>query len=169
MPNKNIFPSQRSNGFTMIELVMVMVLAGILAIAVIPRFADKSTFDTRGFFDQSVAMLRYAQKVAIAQRTPVCVSANAATQSIFLYYAAVPVSASPCTSAAELANPVINPAENIGFLKTAPSGVTLSATVVFYFDALGRPNPNNPHTITITGDGVTQTIQVEAETGYVHL
>ena len=109
---------------------MVMVLTGILAVAVIPRFVDRKAFDARGFFDQSISMVRYAQKAAIAQRTPVCVSTNSTTQSIFLYYAAVPVSASACTSAAELANPVLNPAENNAFLKPAPTGVTLSATEI---------------------------------------
>lgn len=146
-------------GFTLIELVMVMVLVGILAIAVIPRFADKSVFETRGFFDQSVAMLRYAQKVAIAQRTTVFVNVDAASSSICLTYADNP-------GCASLVNTVTNPANQQRFFITAAAGVTLAASTSFSFSPLGRPSA--AQTIIMSGNGDTQTIFVEAETGYVH-
>ena len=50
-----------------------MVVVGILAITALPRFANKSDFDARGFFDATASMLRYAQKSAVAQRRTVCV------------------------------------------------------------------------------------------------
>ena len=146
-------------GFTLIELIMVLVLAGILAIAVMPRFADRSTFDTRGFFDQSIDMLRYAQKVAIAQRTNVFVNVDAASSSICLTY----VADTGCTS---LVNTVVNPANQNRFRIAAPTGVTLAASTSFIFLPLGRPSA--AQAIVMSGNGATQTITVEAETGYVH-
>lgn len=146
-------------GFTLIELVMVMVLIGILAIAVIPRFADRRDFETRGFFDQSIAMLRYAQKVAIAQRTPVFVNVDAGSSSMCLTY----VADTGCTS---LVNTVANPADQKRFRITAAAGVTLAASVSFSFSPLGRPSA--AQSISMSGNGATQTITVEAETGYVH-
>lgn len=157
MPNNNRFPY--STGFTMIELVMVMVLAGILAIAVIPRFADKSVFETRGFFDQSIAMLRYAQKVAIAQRTTVFVNVDAASSSMCLTY----VADTGCTS---LVNTVTNPANQQRFRITAAAGVTMAASTSFSFSPLGKPSA--AQSISMSGNGANQTITVEAETGYVH-
>jgi MSHA pilin protein MshC len=153
-------------GFTLVELVMVMVLVGILAIAVMPRFADKSTFETRGFFDQSIDMLRYAQKVAIAQRTNVFVSVDAASGRICLTYV---VNNPTCTLTVPPLAPTVtvaNPADQQWFRITAPTGVVLAVSTTFSFLPLGRPSA--AQAITMSGNGATQTITVEAETGYVH-
>jgi MSHA pilin protein MshC len=53
-------------GFTMVELIMVIVIAGILAAVVGPRFFDRRVFDERLFYEETVAALRYAQKLAVA-------------------------------------------------------------------------------------------------------
>lgn len=66
--------SKSLKGFTMTELIMVIVILGILSLSVLPRLTDKNVFESRGFRDESMALLRYAQKSAVAQRRIVCVS-----------------------------------------------------------------------------------------------
>jgi MSHA pilin protein MshC len=51
-------------GFTLVELVVVILLVGIMAVAVVPRFVGRTGFDARGFSDEATAMLRYGQKLA---------------------------------------------------------------------------------------------------------
>jgi MSHA pilin protein MshC len=163
MPKRKTYKNPTSNGFTMIELVMVMVLTGILAVAIIPRFANKSAFDERGFFDQTISMVRYAQKVAIAQRRDVFV--NTTTNTICLTYVA-----DVTCAGATVANQVINPSDQAWFkrdaTKVGQAGGSFAAATSFSFSALGRPSAGN--VINVTSTGPVQTIKVEAETGYVH-
>ena len=47
-------------GFSMVELIAVMIIAGILAAMALPRFFDRNIFESRGFHDQVISTLRYA-------------------------------------------------------------------------------------------------------------
>lgn len=148
------------SGFTLVELVVILVIVGVLAVAALPRFFDRQSFDARGFYDQALSMARYGQKVAIAQHANVFFNANAASNTICLTYVADAGCANPAG--------VTNPADGNKFSKTAPAGVTLSASVSFSFSALGKPDPDAAVSLGIVGDGMTRTITVERETGYVH-
>ncbi len=69
-------PRQRlalATGFTMVELVVVLILVGVLAVFAVPRFALFRELRDAGFRDEVIATLRYAQKTAIAKRRMVCV------------------------------------------------------------------------------------------------
>src|ERR1035437_7525698 len=70
-----------SSGFTMIELVMVMVIIGILAVVAIARM-DTSGYRALEFHDKTVAALRYAQKTATSHRRLVCVAFTASTVTL---------------------------------------------------------------------------------------
>lgn len=157
-------PPHKTKGFTLIELIMVMVIVAVLAIAAIPRFIDRQSFEARGFYDQTLSMLRYAQKVAIAQRTNVFVNVNSASRTLCLTY----VADSMCTNTTPL-QIVVNPADQQKFSKTAATGISIASSVSpFSFSALGKPNPDGAVTLSVSGDGVTRSISVERETGYVH-
>lgn len=148
-------------GFTLVELIVIVVIVGVLAVFVVPRFFDAQVFSGRGFDDRVRATLRYAQKAAIASRRNVCVAIAATT--VQLSQAQNAGAAAPCTLA------VIDPATQRPFDASnvvAPAGVTLSASAAnFYFDALGKPNPDAAVTATVGG---RPAITVERETGYVH-
>lgn len=142
-------------GFTLVELVVMITIIGIIATIAVPRFFEQRTFDTRRFADLTTSMLRYGQKIAIAQHTNVFVVMTASSVSL-------------CYDAG-CAGTVKDPANgNNAFVGTAPTGVTLSpAPTTFSFDAQGIPSFAARLNISVTGDS-TRNIFVERETGYVH-
>ena len=158
-------------GFTMIELVITILIVGILAVAVVPRFFAVETFQSRGFYDEALSILRYAHKTAVAQRRNVYFNLDAANERIRLCYA------DDFPSCSTAANQVPGPYGDKPYTVTAASGVDLQiTTATYFFDALGRPYLSTDTvptsnfstlTITIVGGGDTRTITVEQETGYV--
>ena len=151
---------RRELGFTIIELVTVMVIVSIIAAIAAPRFIGVDAFEARGSYGTLISALRYAQKTAIAQRRNVYASVNTSTRTICLGFT------SNCSSA------VIDPATQAAYSKTLSNNVTITAsTTPIGFDGLGRPLPNAIATFTIQNTVVpgesARTITVEAETGYV--
>ena len=151
-------------GFTLIELIMVIVLLGVLAVFAGPRIFDTSVFNSRGFNDETLAMLRYAQKTAIAQRRTTCVTFTSTTASLRIASAAA---VGICDTN------LIGPRGDTPGTINAKSGVTYSPTpATVHFDGLGQSLDNSgavltlARTITVTGSG--KTITIESGTGYVH-
>lgn len=146
-------PSKRLSeeaGFSLVELIVAIVIVAVLAVAVAPRFYDVDVFQSRGFADQAQATLRYAQKVAVAQRRYVCATFTAS--QLALSIGITPA----CGAALNLS------AGSINYIN-APSGVTISPVPAnFYFNSLGKPS------VGTSGVIGTTPIIVEAETGYVH-
>lgn len=66
--------SRGVGGFTLIELIVILIIVGVLAVAALPRLFDQNDFYARGFYDETLAILRYGQKTAVAQRRLVCAS-----------------------------------------------------------------------------------------------
>lgn len=143
-------------GFSLLELVVILVVVGALAVFALPRLFDRASFDARGFHDQVGSALRFARKAAIAQRRTVCVSVAAGT--VTLTAAAAPPPSIACGGGVEIPGTGTN-------VLTAPAGVTLSPAS-FHFTALGQAVAGT--VITVTGDGTSRTITVEGETGHVH-
>ncbi|TFW30986.1 MSHA biogenesis protein MshC [Massilia horti] len=161
----------------MVELIVVMVLAGIIGAVGIARFFDRAGFDADAFADQTRSMLRYAQKLAIAGNRPVYVRLNA--NGISLCYdpakdcppAKQVLAPSGTNSGVRATRDYCN--SSAWYCEGRPSTVTLNVggNGLLVFDALGRPSDGSPQfsgiQLAIGGDGSTRTVSVAPETGYV--
>lgn len=191
MPSRSSGPvlhrasAPRRSGFTMVELIVVLILFGILSAIGAARFFNRSGYDASGFAEQLRTMVRYAQKLAVAQNRPVYV--QGALDGVALCYE----STVPCPAASVVPAPS---GDNSGSAATRkrclvnsqyaqrwycegwPAGVTMtpvSGTLpVFFFDGLGRPigvgGTFTGISVIIAGDGVSNQISVAQETGYVN-
>lgn len=141
---------------------MVLVLMGVLAVFAMPRMMNADSFFARGFHDETLAYLRYAQKTAISQRRTVCVAFGGNTLTLTIANAP----AAACNTAL--------PGPGNAAQLTA-SGATVygnaPAPVSFNFNGLGQPvNAAGTALATQTFQvaTVTRNITVESVTGYVH-
>ena len=57
----------RARGFTLVELVTVLVLVGLLAVTVLPRFLTRGGFDEVIYRDRLAALLQQAQLMAMSR------------------------------------------------------------------------------------------------------
>lgn len=140
-------------GFTLIELIMVIVILGVLAVFAAPRIFNTGDFTQRGFHDETLSLLRFAQKTAIAQRRTVCVTLNPAGVALNIFANNPEIGG--CAGAPVLVPP------------NAPRGGAglVGAPNAFQFTPLGGTNQAAAIVITIPNSTV---ITVEADTGYVH-
>ena len=161
-----------SSGFTIIELVLVIVLAGIMAIIAIPRFSSMNTYRSRVFYDEVLNSLRYARKLAVGKNLHIQV--DIAASSITLRQR---TEGTNCTTGATFAA-LIDPETNASpYVKTAPAGITLSPVISLYFDGLGSAYLVSgiattcpiisTSTINVTGSTLSETITITGATGFV--
>jgi MSHA pilin protein MshC len=179
----------RAMGFTLVELITVMVLLGIVGALATARFFGRESYESSTYAEQITSMLRYGQKLAIAQNRPVYVRLNATGVALCfnsitcglstdqVLHPAGSNSASTSTKAACANN-------TQWFCEGLPTGITVSWTpsslTGFYFDPLGKPfnlsdaYPSSVSTfanlpISVNSSASTSiAIVVEQESGYVH-
>ena len=162
----------RQRGFTLIELIMVMVMLGVLAVFAAPRIFNSNDFYARGFHDETLALLRYAQKTAVAQRRTVCVNFPTISSTTLTIASNAPTPATP-TPTCSPALPLIGPrGESPATIPATDRGVTYNGLPGnFNFNGLGQPMST---TGVLLGTQIViqinnaSNVLVEAVTGYVH-
>jgi len=175
----------RVAGFTLVELVTVLVLVGILSVVAIPHFMDH-TFDERGFHDAVKAAVQHARRIAVASRRFSCVNVTAGTGSAgivaILRDTTVPesvttVGCTPGCASSASCTAIALPIPGKGCASTnqvcAPSGVNVINGSSLIFDPLGRlVNASKAVQavalpIKVSNQAGITDITVQPETGYV--
>lgn len=146
-------------GFTLTELVVVIVIAGILGAVAVPRLLDSSDIDQAGAVSELKSALQFARKASIYSRRHVCVSV-AGNQLLLTRDPAQPESVTipDCSQALDL------PVSRAGCPQNAvcpPAGVTVSMLPGSFIFSAGRGAASAAAVVTIAGVPV----KVDAETG----
>lgn len=143
------------HGFTLIELVLVIVLLGILAVVAVPRL-NTADFDEYAYAEETLAALRYARQTAVARNDKIAVDFSANAWQI--------CTGETCTGSNALTNPGNGRPWNGSAVGQgrAPAGVAVSGPD-FHFDGLGRPSFSSVQSITLGSRSLT----VHPQTGHV--
>lgn len=150
-------------GFSLVELVMVLVILGILAVVAIPRFTGGTPYEARGYFDELVAAARYTQLQATVTGCRAQFQIDGAG-NYALFHEDLPCGSEPPAFSNQ---PMTHPTRGGAFTGTAPSGVTVTGNVTVVFNALGVPDTNP--VVTVDDGGVNRDFQIHSETGYVEV
>ena len=134
-------------GFSLIELITVMILLGILSVVLFSRLGSTNTAVVQGSRDDLIAAFSLAQQTAM-MRPDITLVITASSISV---------------------NENGNPITGSVYPLTMPSGVSLASTPslpggTFNFDKLGR---TTAATITVTGASASAQVSVESS-GYAY-
>jgi MSHA pilin protein MshC len=142
-------------GFTLIELIIVIIILGILSVTVAPKFFTAKGFSEYGYRTDVIAKLRLIQIKAMQQTQ----ADNSDCHRVFLTTTKLGTP-DACASSEDSATKVkIADQDNI----------TFSSNIIgnsFSFDSMGRPSCAAPCKISINGEQ-TISVQIESE-GYIH-
>jgi len=149
----------KQHGFTIVELIMVIVILGIISAVALPRFFDRKTFDERFYFEEVLSSVRYAQKLAVASGCLVKVTVNDGGYA--LAYGAGACSSTQIKDPSDKTYPIEHPAN-----------VAVQGEVNIEFNSLGCIASNS--SVNCSGGNNTVTVgnfsfRVHAATGFIEV
>lgn len=155
-------------GFTLIELIMVMVIITVLSVSVMPRFFDNSTYLYRTFYNQSLSAAQYAKTMAVGSGCAVRFTIDSSGFNLKGDNNCLNLSSPSYTA------DVWYPGEGQwSYVSSAlPSGMSVSpASAVIDFTADGRAFSGGSllttQSITLSTSEITRVISIDGETAYV--
>ena len=142
-------PDTAMAGYTLLELMAILIIVGILAAVLAPRFIGTSGFTGQTTADKLLAAARYAE--TLAQNQGVTTSLVVGTGSFSVTQNSVAV-ANPTLQSASLVVPL-------------PADVTITPQTTVSFARPGVPNATP--IFTVAGPGSTVRVDVTAS-GYIY-
>lgn len=151
-------------GFSLIELIIVILLIGVLAVTLLPRFVGKDGVSEFVARDQIVSLLQTVQIRAMQQTSGGCHSLELSSSILALQAVNGSCVAGP-DSAFYFQS---SPDSNVTLSLISYNGNSVLTSSILSFDANGRPvlPTNSGYRVRISADSVLD-ICVESQ-GYIH-
>ena len=147
----------KKSGFTLLELIIVIILIGALSAIALPRILENDIKEV-AFYDQVAASVRYAQRLSVNSGCEIQVRLSNSPAGVSLWRRA---GANDDCGSGEFTQAVVNPTTGTSYTILAESGITMDAQTIV-FNSEGNPNPNGV-SIIIAG----RPLLIEAGSGYV--
>jgi len=149
-----------ANGFTMVEIIAVLLIIGILSAVIVSRMASSSSSNARVYAEQIKSHLRYAQTRSMNSNAVWGIHfSTASTYSLFRNGN----TNDRVTIQGESADTI-----------TLPAGMTVSTGIVSfdswgtpYTDAAGASLQSGTRVIAVSHEGSTENIAITPNTGFV--
>lgn len=150
---------RREAGYSLVELVLVIVILATIGMLAGPRFFDNDAFDERGYYDELASALRYAQKIAVASGCRVAVDITANSYSL----SQQAPQAGHCDPT-DLSFPVaVRLSTGDVMTSTAPASVITAPALTIVYDAQGRTNLAANQLVSVG----SKTLYIQADSGLV--
>ena len=183
---KALFTQRNQNGFTLVEITVVLVLIAIIAAYVIGRSATTDQVDVVGQTDRIRNQIRYAQASAMRQSNRVWGVKLDSVAKQYWFFSIEPDleggETEPDIEAGEedlAANRIVFPGENTDIISFGDLDLDdVSPSFTLFFNLIGKPysayfKENDPGNvalgnnlvITVSAKGESRTITVIPETG----
>lgn len=162
----------RKRGFTLVEIIMVVVILGIAALMAIPMVSNAADVQVRAAANRIAADIDYAKSMAITYQRSYSVVFDPANESYEIQDqngAVIDHPVNPGTFVVDFSAD-----SNLSRVDIANADFDSDASKAITFDYLGSPysgldtsTPLNTGQITLTADNFTLVVNVEPVTGYV--
>jgi len=158
-PNKTVNAEYMKShkGFTLIEMVMVIIILGTLSAVVLPKLS-LNTFEVEAVSGELIAAIRYAQEKSMS-------NTGAPDYQIAITVGGYLVTQNGVN--------IIHPVNGVAPYQSNWTNVTLAPPGVIAFDGYGVPTLSgalifggNQAVVTVTMNGGSDTVTLERVTGY---
>ncbi len=141
---------RQNYGFTLVELVTVIMILGILAVVGSSKFFNHSTFKDAQYHQDILSAFRFAQKIAIASQCDVRITVTANSYAL--------------TYSGACSGNVKHPADQGNFSESGISTLITTTASSFTYNAGGNISPVTGGTVNVGAFS----INIESVTGFAH-
>lgn len=150
----------RAAGFTLMEIIIVLVIVGILSAMAFSRNGSPATYTLLSQGEALAANLRHTQTLATTWSRSLSVGLTSGTNGTYTVSCVNSSTSSPCN-----ASPVTDPATGSSFSVSLQNNASISGPASLTIDSSGKPSA--AATYTLTSSNATVTVTVAATTGFV--